>query len=80
MIETVGYQAFLEEGGQAFGAVRGADPERDALLVYVENAGDFLVPVAAVRSAHDGKVILDHEQLDARLRQAIEHAHDSEDV
>ena len=49
--------------------------EMDAL----ENAGDFEVPLGAVQSVHDGKVVLDAERLDARLRQAIAHAHDREE-
>ena len=54
-------------------------PEGNALIVYVENAGDFEVPLSAVQSVHDGKVVLDAKQLDARLRHAIAHAHDREE-
>jgi hypothetical protein len=74
-----GFQVYLVEGGEPFGAVRDAAPGGNALVVYVENAGDFEIPLEAVRSVHDGKVILDAERLDARLRQAIAHAHDREE-
>jgi hypothetical protein len=75
----IGFQVYAVEGGEMFGAVRGYVPEANALIVYVENAGDFEVPLSAVRSVHDGKVVLDAKQLDARLRHAIAHAHDREE-
>jgi hypothetical protein len=75
----IGFQVYVVEGGETFGAVRGATPGANALVVYVENAGDFEVPLDAVQSVHDGKVILDAERLDARLRQAIARAHDREE-
>jgi hypothetical protein len=76
----IGYQVFVEEGGEECGAVREVAPEeRDEIVVYIENAGDFSVPTQAIRSVHDGKVILDAQHLDERLRDAIAHAHDSEE-
>jgi hypothetical protein len=75
----IGSQVYLEEGGKDFGAVRRIAPGgRDELVVYIENGGDFIVPLRAVRSAHDAKVILDPAQLEERVLQAISHAHDSE--
>ncbi len=75
----IGFQAYLEEGADPFGAVRGVRPAgRDEIVVYVENAGEFVVPGAAIRSAHDGKIILDSTELDDLLRDAIAHAHDAE--
>ena len=53
-----------------------AGPE---LVIYVENAGDFVVPISAVEAVHSQKVILDCGKLERRLRQAIGHAHDVED-
>jgi hypothetical protein len=76
---AIGFQVYTVEGGETFGAVRGAKPEVNALVVYEENAGDFEVPLDAVRSVHDGKVLLDAARLDARLRQAITPAHDREE-
>jgi hypothetical protein len=73
----IGFQTYLVEGGEAFGAVRGYVPDLNALVVYVENAGDFVVPLEEVHSVHNGKVILDAGRIDERL-QAIGHAHDRE--
>ena len=75
----IGFQVYLVEGGEEFGAVREYVPGSDTLLIYVENAGDFVVALDAVHSVHDGKVILDGTRIDARLRQAIAHAHDREE-
>ncbi len=76
----VGYQAFVSDGGEEFGAVRQVRPNGEPLLVvYVENAGDFVVPLEAVTSVHDEKVILECGKLDIRLRRAIGHAHDAEE-
>jgi hypothetical protein len=76
----VGYQAFVSDGGEEFGAVREVSPNgRPELVIYVENAGDFVVPLSAVEAVHSQKVILDCGKLERRLRQAIGHAHDVED-
>ena len=50
-----------------------------SLLIYVENAGDFTVPLSAVDAVHSEKVILNCAKLDRRLRHAIGHAHDGEE-
>ena len=76
----VGYQAFVSDGGEEFGAVREVSPNgRPELVIYVENAGDFVVPISAVEAVHSQKVILDCGKLERRLRQAIGHAHDVEE-
>jgi len=76
----VGYQAFVSDAGEEFGAVREVSPNgRPELVIYVENAGDFVVPISAVEAVHSQKVILDCGKLERRLRQAIGHAHDVED-
>lgn len=75
----VGFQTFVSDGGEEFGAVRAiAQGGRSELVIYVENAGDFEVPLDAVESVHSGKVILTCAKLDRRLREAIGHAHDAE--
>jgi hypothetical protein len=78
MRETIeiGYQVFVSDGGEEFGAIREVSP--DGLVVYVENAGDFRVPLDAVVAVHSQKVIFDPRKLDERLRKAIGHAHDGE--
>ncbi len=68
---------FFTEGGDGVGAVREVTPE--ALTVYVENFGEFHVPRKAVKAVHDGKVVLDREQVGEKLLRAVAHAHDSED-
>src|SRR5262249_10936022 len=75
----VGYQTFVSDGGEEFGAVRQVAPHgRPELVIYVENAGDFVVPLDAVEAVHSQKVILNCRKLDRRLREAIGHAHDAE--
>ena len=74
----IGFQTFVSDGGEEFGAVRDIAPNGD-LVIYVENAGEFVVPPAAVEAVHSGKVILSCDKLDRRLRQAIGHAHDAEE-
>ncbi|HEX4079721.1 MAG TPA: hypothetical protein VHX61_12705 [Rhizomicrobium sp.] len=74
------FEVFMHDGEVAFGAVRevssGGRPE---IVIYVENAGDFTVPLSAVRDVHDKKVILDCAKVDHDLKDAIGHAHVAED-
>lgn len=78
-VVKVGFQVFVEEGGEECGAVREVAPEgRDEIIVYIENAGDFVVPAGAIRSVHDAKVVLNAARLDQDLLDAIAHAHDRE--
>jgi hypothetical protein len=75
-----GFQVFIKDGGQEVGAVRsGPSVHRNAIVVYVENAGDFEVSLDAVKAVHSEKVILDFNKLDPVLQHAIRHAHDAED-
>lgn len=76
----IGFHVYLEEGGKNLGAVRSVAPGgRPEIIVYIDNGGNFIVPVDAVRTAHDQKVILDPKHLDERLRNAVAHAHDREE-
>lgn len=72
-----GFMVFLAEGAEGIGAVR--DTTADSILVYVENGGEFSVPLAAVKNVHDQKVLLDARLLDKALLDAVGHAHDRED-
>lgn len=75
----IGFQVYVEEGADPCGAVRNVAPAgRPEIVVYVENAGEFIVTIDAVRSVHDGKVMLDRSRLDQPLLDVITHAHDSE--
>jgi hypothetical protein len=72
----VGFHVFTADGGEEVGAVRELTPA--GVVVYVENAGDFEVPLAAISAVHAQKVILNCAALEAALRSAIGHAHDDE--
>lgn len=75
-----GFEVFVSDGDKAFGAVRQVAPHgRPELVIYVENAGDFTVPLDAVDAVHSQKVIVNRGKLDLKLRRAIGHAHDAED-
>ncbi len=74
----VGYQAFLSDSPEEFGAVREISPDGKQVTLYVENAGDFYVPMSSVVSVQSEKVTFDCKKLDASLRKAIGHAHDLE--
>lgn len=72
-----GFDVFLQGGAKSFGAVR--QVRKSELVVYVENAGDFEVPFAAVKDAEAEKVILDAALLQPKLKEAIRRAHAGED-
>jgi hypothetical protein len=73
------YQTFVSGSDTAFGAVREIAPRgRRELVIYVENAGEFVVPFEAVEAVSMQKVILDCDKLGPELRDAIDHAHDAE--
>jgi hypothetical protein len=77
----VGYQTFVSDGDVAFGAVRRVAPQgRPELVIYVENAGECVVPLPAVDAVHAHKVVLNCDRLDRDLRKAIGHAHDAEET
>ena len=73
----VEHPVFLHDGEIAFGAVRAV--HKGDLIIYIENAGDFTVPMSAVQDVHDAKVILDGAKLDRKIHDAIGRAHASED-
>ena len=72
-----GFDVFLQDGAESFGAVR--QVRKTELVVYVENAGDFEVPLSAVKDAEAEKVILDPAHLSPKLKEAIRRAHAGED-
>ena len=75
-----GFEVFVTDGDKAFGAVRQVAPHgRPELVIYVENSGDYVVPLSAVSAVHAQKVIVDVAKLEHRLRRAIGHVHDAED-
>ena len=72
-----GFDVFLHDGDKAVGAVRAVSPK--SITIYVENAGDFVVPREAIRDVHDEKVVLDASRLDRHLVEAIRREHSRED-
>jgi hypothetical protein len=76
----VGYQVFASGAEEEFGAVREVLPGgRPELLVNIENAGDFVIPLDAVQTVTSEKVIVKVSHLDRRIQTAIAHAHDREE-
>ena len=73
----VGDMVFVAEGQEGIGAVRLVD--NNAFVLYVENAGEFSIPSAAIVRVHDHKVIVNPTRLPRRLLDAVGHAHDGED-
>jgi hypothetical protein len=73
----VGYQAFAQGSEEEFGAVRQVRPQD--LVVYIEDAGDTIIPLSAVTGVIEGKVIVDLQKLDEGVRRAIANAHRDED-
>jgi len=73
----VGYQAFAKGSEEEFGAVRQVRPQD--LVVYIEDAGDTIIPIAAITDVVEGKVIIDIQRLDENVRRAIANAHRVED-
>jgi hypothetical protein len=72
-----GFDVFVHDGEKAFGAVR--QVRHNAIVVYIENGGDFEVGLGAVKDVHDEKVVLDSAKLDAGLTEAVRRAHSGED-
>ena len=76
----IGYQTFVSDGGEEFGAVREVSPNgRPELVIYVRMRENLLCPLSAVEAVHSQKVILNCAKLERRLRRAIGHAHDAEE-
>jgi len=73
---AVGDQVFLAEGADEIGAVR--EVAKHHLVVYVENAHEFMIAADAVKSTHDGKVVLDKSKLDRAFLEAAAKAHTRE--
>jgi len=71
------YAVFVHDGDKQVGAVRHVS--HNEIRIYVENAGDFTVPLSAVKEVTDDKVVLDSAKLSMDLRKAIGHAHSGED-
>ena len=75
-----GFDVFIHDGDKAVGAVRQVSPSgKPEIVIYVENAGDFVVPISAVKDVYSEKVVLDRAMLSLELKRALGHVHDVED-
>jgi hypothetical protein len=75
----IGDQVFIDDNTEEVGAVRDLAPGgRDEIVIYIENGGEFAVPIAAICSVHDEKVVLDSHQLERPILDAVARAHDRE--
>jgi len=72
-----GFDVFLHDGANAVGAVRGV--HSNAIIVYIEDGGDFEVPIGAVIEAGDQKVVLNSAKLDPRMLEFIRRRRRDED-
>lgn len=70
---SVDDQVFLDGNDEEIGAVRQVKP--DHVIVYIENAGDFVVRGPHVKSAHDGKLVIDPLHAEPELLAAARKAH-----
>lgn len=73
-----GALVFVKDGQDGIGSVRRLLPNESALVIYVENGGDFTIPASAVRSVHSGKVMLDVDKLPSPVREALANARKAE--
>jgi hypothetical protein len=77
----LGYQCFLSDGGEMFGAVREVVPGgRPELVVNIENAGDFRLPLSAVEKVVEKRVVMRWADLEERVQEAIRHTLDREEA
>jgi len=75
----IGDQVYIGKDAEEVGAVREVAPDGQPLIVVdIENAGDFTVPLEWIESVVEHKVVLAEDRLDERLREAARHAHDAE--
>ena len=72
----VGQMVFVADGSVGVGAVRETRPTE--FVVNIQNAGDFVLPLDAVRDVHSGKVVLDVARLAPDVVEALRHVHDAE--
>lgn len=75
-----GFDVFIHDGDKAIGAVRQVSPGgKPDIVIYVENGGDFVVPISAVKDVYAEKVVLNPALLSLELKRALGHTHDVED-
>lgn len=73
-----GQLVFVADGEIGVAGVREVRPHESTFVINIENGGDFVLPMSAVRDVHSGKVILAVEKLPEDVRQALRHPHAAE--
>jgi len=71
-----GFMVFVADGEMGVAGVR--EVREAELVINIQNAGDFVIPLSAVRDVHSKKVVLDVERLAPEVRDALNHVHDNE--
>ena len=72
-----GFDVFLHDGDKAVAAVR--QVRSHDIVIYVEDAGDVVVPLSAVAEVTEDKVVLNAGKLDRKLLQSIKRERKDED-
>ena len=67
---------FVADGEVGVGAVR--EVRGSEVVVNIQNAGDVVLPLTAIRDVHSGKVVLALDQLEAPVIEALNRVHDAE--
>ena len=75
-----GFQTFLSDSPEPFGSVRSTPKNKREVIVNVANAGDFVIPMSAVKDVESATVTFDCNKIDRLVREAIEHAHRHESL
>lgn len=73
-----GQMVFVADGELGVAGVREVRPHESTFVINVENGGDFVLPLSAVKDVHSGKVILAVDKLPPEVRQALRHPHAAE--
>jgi len=73
---ATGWLVLASEGSVGIGGVRAI--HKDHLVVHIEGFGEVNVRADQVKSAHDGKVVLDMANLPEDMIHAIARAHGGE--
>lgn len=74
----VGQMVFVTDGEIGVGAVREVRRGASEFVVNIQNGGDFVLPLEAVKDVHYGKVILAIDRLPKEVRDALRHPHKAE--
>jgi len=74
----VGQMVFVTDGEVGVGAVREVREDASEFVINIQNGGDFVLPMDAVKDVHFGKVVLNVARLPKEVREALRHPHAAE--